>query len=100
MEKKEYQEKLFNRFNLRDRVPYTNFYKRFKGVDDLCFLYPLPRIIMATAARRASTKWGSPLLKPLGQEREIHNRQGDPKTIELDIGHVQDGIPYRIWLIE
>jgi transposase len=39
--KKEYQEKLFNNFQLSNRVPETNFYRRLKGVLDLHFLYKL-----------------------------------------------------------
>ena len=34
-----YQEKLFNSFQLSDRVPVTNFYRRLKEVLDLDFLY-------------------------------------------------------------
>jgi transposase len=41
--KKEYQEKLFNNFQLSNRVPETNFYRRLKGVLDLGFLYPLTK---------------------------------------------------------
>ncbi len=37
--KKDYQEKLFNNFQLSNRVPKTNFYRRLKGVLDLHFLY-------------------------------------------------------------
>lgn len=41
--KKEYQEKLFAQFQLSDRVPLTNFYRRLKGVLDLDYLYLLTR---------------------------------------------------------
>jgi transposase len=37
--KKHYQPKLFNNFNLADRVPESSFYKRLKNVLDLRFLY-------------------------------------------------------------
>ncbi len=37
--KKTYQEKLFNSFQLSDRVPETNFYRRLKEVLHLDFLY-------------------------------------------------------------
>ena len=37
--KKTYQPKLFNSFNLSDRVPKENFYRRLKSVLDLDFLY-------------------------------------------------------------
>ena len=37
--KKDYQEKLFHNFQLSDRIPQENFYRRLKGVLDLHFLY-------------------------------------------------------------
>ncbi len=39
--KKDYQEKLFNSFQLSERVPVDNFYRRLKSQLDLSFLYPL-----------------------------------------------------------
>ena len=39
--KKEYQEKLFAHFQLSERIPKDNFYRRLKGSLDLDFLYPL-----------------------------------------------------------
>jgi transposase len=41
--KKDYQEKLFAHFQLSDRIPKTNFYRRLKEVLDLGFLYPLTK---------------------------------------------------------
>lgn len=41
--KKEYQEKLFSHFQLSDRVPLTNFYRRLKEVLALDYLYVLTR---------------------------------------------------------
>tara|TARA_R110000764_G_C10992090_1_gene381335 strand:+ start:54 stop:1625 length:1572 start_codon:yes stop_codon:yes gene_type:complete len=41
--KKDYQEKLFNNFQLSNRVPETNFYRRLKGMLDLHFLYRLTK---------------------------------------------------------
>ena len=41
--KKDYQEKLFAHFQLSDRIPETNFYRRLKEVLDLDFLYPLTK---------------------------------------------------------
>jgi transposase len=41
--KKDYQEKLFNNFQLSERVPKHNFYRRLKEVIDLDFLYPLTK---------------------------------------------------------
>lgn len=40
---KVYQEKLFSSFQLSDRVPKENFYRRLKGVLDLSFLYSLTK---------------------------------------------------------
>ena len=37
--KKDYQEKLFTHFQLSDRVPKNNFYRRLREVLDLQFLY-------------------------------------------------------------
>jgi len=41
--KKDYQEKLFSHFQLSDRIPETNFYRRLKEELDLGFLYPLTK---------------------------------------------------------
>jgi len=38
--KKDYQEKLFTNFQLSERVPKENFYRRLKEALDLSFLYP------------------------------------------------------------
>lgn len=41
--KKVYQEKLFSNFQLSDRVPKSNFYRRLKDILDLDFLYGLTK---------------------------------------------------------
>jgi transposase len=41
--KKRYQEKLFTNFQLSDRVPQNNFYRKLKEVLDLDFLYKLTK---------------------------------------------------------
>ena len=41
--KKDYQEKLFASFQLSERIPKDNFYRRSKGAIDLDFLYPLTK---------------------------------------------------------
>nr|WP_233726855.1 IS1182 family transposase [Maribacter cobaltidurans] len=41
--KKDYQEKLFAHFQLSERIPENNFYRRLKGALDLDFLYPLTK---------------------------------------------------------
>jgi len=43
--KKEYQEKLFSSFQLSDRVPETNFYRRLKEVLHLDFLYSIDPVV-------------------------------------------------------
>ncbi|MCH2195301.1 hypothetical protein [Kordia sp.] len=42
--KKIYQEKLFNNFQLIDRIPKENFYCRFLGVLDFDYLYELTKV--------------------------------------------------------
>ncbi|WP_437372466.1 hypothetical protein [Maribacter litoralis] len=39
--KKEYQERLFARFQLSERIPKNNFYRGLKEVTDLDILYKL-----------------------------------------------------------
>lgn len=41
--KKHYQEKIFTSFQLSERVPEDNFYRRLKESLDLAFLYPITR---------------------------------------------------------
>jgi transposase len=41
--KKDYQEKLFSQFQLSERIPTDNFYRRLKEVLDLRFLYSLTK---------------------------------------------------------
>ena len=41
--KKDYQEKLFAHFQLSERIPTDNFYRRLKEVLHLDFLYPLTK---------------------------------------------------------
>lgn len=41
--KKEYQEKLFAQFQLSERIPKNNFYRRLKGAVNLDFLYPITK---------------------------------------------------------
>jgi len=41
--KKDYQEKLFASFQLSERIPENNFYRRLRGALDLDFLYPLTK---------------------------------------------------------
>ena len=41
--KKDYQEKLFANFQLSERIPKTNFYRRLKEVLDLSYLYRLTK---------------------------------------------------------
>jgi transposase len=39
--KKDYQEKLYTNFQLSQRIPKDNFYRRLKGILDLDFLYKM-----------------------------------------------------------
>jgi len=57
--KKDYQEKLFHSFQLSDRVPELNFYRRLKALIDFDFLYDSTIDIMVRVVRRASTQWFS-----------------------------------------
>ena len=41
--KKDYQEKLFSHFQLRDRVPKHNLYRRLREILHLDFLYSLTK---------------------------------------------------------
>jgi len=51
--KKDYQEKLFSHFQLSDRVPEHNFYRRLKGVLDLDFLYPLTKKYYGSSGQKS-----------------------------------------------
>lgn len=51
--KKEYQEKLFNNFQLSNRVPATNFYRRLKGILELDFLYRLTKVYYGESGQKS-----------------------------------------------
>lgn len=51
--KKTYQEKLFNQFQLSDRIPLNNFYRRLKGVLDLQFLYDLTKEYYGSSGQKS-----------------------------------------------
>lgn len=51
--KKVYQEKLFNTFQLSDRVPEDNFYRRLKSVLHLDFLYDQTRCYYGTSGQQS-----------------------------------------------
>ena len=51
--KKDYQEKLFNSFQLSDRVPNTNFYRRLKSAIDLNFLYKLTKVYYGVSGQKS-----------------------------------------------
>ena len=51
--KKTYQEKLFNHFQLSDRVPLNNFYRRLKEVLDLDFLYSLTNEFYGSSGQKS-----------------------------------------------
>ncbi len=51
--KKDYQEKLFAQFQLSERVPRENFYRRLKEVLDLTFLYPLTKFYYGESGQKS-----------------------------------------------
>ncbi|MDP3352956.1 MAG: IS1182 family transposase [Flavobacteriaceae bacterium] len=51
--KKDYQEKLFAHFQLSERVPQHNFYRRLKEVLDLDFLYPLTKSYYGVSGQKS-----------------------------------------------
>lgn len=51
--KKTYQEKLFTRFLLSERVPEQNFYRRLKSVLDLDYLYKLTEPFYGTSGQKS-----------------------------------------------
>jgi len=51
--KKDYQEKLFANFQLSERIPKHNFYRRLKEILDLNFLYPLTKQYYGTSGQKS-----------------------------------------------
>ncbi len=51
--KKDYQEKLYTSFQLSERVPEENFYRRLKQVLDLRFLYPLTKFFYGDCGQKS-----------------------------------------------
>ena len=51
--KKAYQEKLFAQFQLSERIPKENFYRRLNGVLDLDFLYPLTKCYYGSSGQKS-----------------------------------------------
>ena len=51
--KKDYQEKLFAQFQLSERIPKYNFYRRLKEVLDLDFLYPLTKSYYGSSGQKS-----------------------------------------------
>lgn len=51
--KKEYQEKLFTNFQLSERVPQENFYRKLKEVLDLSFLYKITKGYYGTCGQES-----------------------------------------------
>lgn len=51
--KKEYQEKLFAQFQLSERIPKGNFYRRLKEVLDLDFLYVLTKTYYGSTGQKS-----------------------------------------------
>ena len=57
--KKEYQEKLFAHFQLSERIPTENFYRRLKAELHLDFLYPLTKPYYGESGEKR-TQWRWP----------------------------------------
>ena len=51
--KKDYQEKLFAQFQLSERIPKHNFYRRLKAVLDLEFLYPMTKAYYGASGQKS-----------------------------------------------
>jgi len=51
--KKDYQEKLFAQFQLSERIPTHNFYRRLKEVLGLEFLYPMTRAYYGESGQKS-----------------------------------------------
>ena len=51
--KKTYQEKLFNSFQLSERIPTNNFYRRLKSAIDLNFLYDLTKDYYGSSGQKS-----------------------------------------------
>lgn len=51
--KKDYQEKLFAQFQLSERIPKHNFYRRLKAVLDLEFLYPMTKTYYGASGQKS-----------------------------------------------
>jgi len=51
--KKDYQEKLFSNFQLSERIPENNFYRRLKSAMDLDFLYNLTKGYYGVSGRKS-----------------------------------------------
>ena len=51
--KKDYQEKLFAQFQLSERIPKHNFYRRLKAVLDLEFLYPITKTYYGSSGQKS-----------------------------------------------
>src|SRR5690606_23411230 len=51
--KKQYQEKLFNQFQLSERIPKDNFYRRLKDVLDLDYLYSLTKRYYGSSGQKS-----------------------------------------------
>lgn len=51
--KKTYQEKLFNSFQLSERIPTNNFYRRLKAALDLNFLYDLTKDYYGSSGQKS-----------------------------------------------
>ena len=57
-----YEEKLFSQFQLSERIPESNFFRRLKSELDLNFLYSLTKVTTTTLKNyHKSPKWNTQL---------------------------------------
>ena len=100
--KKDYQEKLFASFQLSERIPKYDFYRRLKGVVDLVFLYPLTKEYYGESGQKSIGPVVFFKLCPVGY---LENITGDRRLIarcsmRLDylffIGyHIDEELPWH-----
>lgn len=100
--KKEYQEKLFNSFQLSDRVPEENFYRRLKSELDLSFIRPLTKAYYGEEGQKSI----DPIvffklilvgyLENLNSDRKIINHAGMRLDILFFIGYdIDEELPWH-----
>jgi len=99
---KDYQEKLFNSFQLSDRVPKENFYRRLKSELDLSFIRPLTKSYYGEEGQKSI----DPIvffklilvgyIENLNSDRKIINHAGMRLDILFFIGYdIDEELPWH-----